>query len=120
MQSPVLPLASTRDVLRSVRGTLKRSEVSILPLKGKQSLTTVFRDFLVDEFRGRRVHLDEMRAAVKKKYPDLCNEAVMCRHENPTRTEWDHRLRDALTRLKKAKMISQAAGDDRTGWYTFP
>ena len=66
------------------------------------------------------MHLDEMRRAVKNKFPDLCDDRKLCWHEHPKRPEWDHRLRDALYRLKKDKKISQTAAYKRTGWYTFP
>ena len=84
--------------------------------KGNSAIT-VFRHFLIGHFNGVTVKFDDIRNAVKKQFPTLCDDAKLCRHEYPRRPEWEHQLRHALDYLKnKQKVISQKS----QGEYIFP
>lgn len=78
---------------------------------------TTFRLFLLTQFKDTTVAFDDIRGAVRKQFPSLCNDAVLCTHETPRRPEWQHQLRQALDYLKnKKKVISQQSPGD----YIFP
>ena len=61
---------------------------------------TVFREFLPQHFSGRTAHLaDDIYPAVRKRFPDLCNDTDLCTHEKPHRPEWRHQVREAIDYL---------------------
>jgi hypothetical protein len=77
----------------------------------------VFREFLLDRFKGCRAQFDEIRSAVKARFPEICDDGKLCPHEYPHRPEWEHQLRHALDYLKnKKRHISQ----ETLGEYIFP
>ena len=83
--------------------------------------SSIFREFLLVTFKGRRVHIDEIREIVKKTYPNLCDDQKLCEHETPPyRPEWYHKLRQVLDYLSnKAKRGERISHADE-GWYEFP
>jgi hypothetical protein len=66
-------------------------------------------------------HLRDVYAAVKKMYPQLCDDDYMCSEScikgNPRDPEWHHRVRTILQDLKRAGG-SVRNGISR-GWWSF-
>ena len=86
-----------------------------------RSLPTVFRQFLLENFQGRRVHINEMRKAVKRKYATLCDDNKLCKHETPPhRPEWDHKLRQVLDYLSNKAKGRNRISHPKQEPYEFP
>jgi hypothetical protein len=85
-------------------------------MREMNSAITVFREFVAEAFGKRTVDFAEILSTVQGKFPELCNDAVLCTHERPYRPEWQHQVRHALDYLKNKK---HSVAQERRGEYTF-
>lgn len=70
-------------------------------------------------FMGKgEFHLQKIYSIVSKKYPDLCDDSLVCceccRSSRDQTPEWQHRIRTALGVLKRRDMVGK--GYSRGYW----
>lgn len=69
------------------------------------SSITVFREYLVNRFQACEVQFKDILASVQSDLPDLCDDKVVCMHDESSRPEWQHQVRHALDYMKNKQGI---------------
>ena len=59
----------------------------------------IYNDLLEDN--PAEVSLEDIESAIKKRFPEVCDDRVSCSHTSAPVPEWKHQIRNVLTRLGK-------------------